>query len=577
MTSLRTTAALLLLAFLFSIPATAELSQESITYGIGNTSIVNATSNSLTLENGTIIPLGEKNVPALMQNITASPLIPGGTYLLYNSANYARRVPMVVTDASKYPAYDPGQSVRINQGDCVSLGETIDIAGDSWYTGQLNYYGVFMDDYSQGPNDTILKTFTYSDKNASALYIDPLFFAAYPGWWYFSNHLEGHPPAWLETDHIPPSNDRAFFVGGDSCPEVNQSKNLIQLALNQSRIEAAIQANLTALPVKKDELGADFIISKNLTTTIDTTPAHQWLIGTGSTPDMYDVPVQKTIIFTDKETRDLPSGVYHNILIPADRNGVFDVRYDPETRSLISPFRDVENRSVVGLQPSQVESVLLQQVSASYAPQYTLQTIDFQDPAITLTKFDQWQDLHNNTVFSLAGYTNNNPGDTVTIRLDANRTYPESDGSRIWITKVSPHANMGDYREWTIGLKVDLNTLSKGPHWFTIDTNNGAHMDATFYVREEPAPNHQPEVFLKYIGSSPFVPPVFINTTVTVQVPGPTQYVYVNVTPAPEEVQAAADRSTWAAVDLIAEEIAVILVIFGLAAWAYSAYRRARR
>ena len=584
MTGIRTAVLLFLLAILLSIgiyylapPVRADLSQESLTYGINDTAIINATPGTLTLENGTVIPLGEKNVQTLLQNISTSPLIPGGTYLLYNTANYAERKPQTITNPSKYPAINPNQSVRINQGDCVYLGETIDIAGDSWYTGQLNYYGIFMDDYSQGPNDTVLKTFAYSDKEASALYIDPVFFAEYPGWWYFSNHLEGQPPAWLETNHIPPSNDRAFYVGGDTCPVVNQSKNLIQLAINQSRIEAAINANLTALPVKKDELGADLIISKNLTTRIAAIPSRQWLIGTGSTPGMYDVPVQGSITFTAEGTRDLPAGVYHNILLPADKNGIYDVRYDNATDSLISPFRNVENVSLAGLQPPMVEGALLQQVFQSYAPQYTLQTIDFQDPAITLTKFDQWQNLRNETIFSLAGYTNNNPGDTVIIRLDANRTYPASDVSRAWITKVSPHANMGDYREWTDAIKVDFGNLAKGSHWLTIDTDNGAHMDVTFYVREEPAPHYQPEVFLKYIGSSPFVPPVFINTTVTVPVPGPTQYIYVNVTPAPEEVQAAADRSTWKAVTLIAEEIAVILAVFGMAAWAYSAYRRVRR
>lgn len=120
MSGLRTAAVLFLLAILLSIgvyflapPVKAELSQQSITYGINGTAIINATPNSITLENGTVIPLGEKNIKTLLQNISASPLTIGGTYLVYNSANYAQRKPVIVTESSKYPAFNPNASVRI--------------------------------------------------------------------------------------------------------------------------------------------------------------------------------------------------------------------------------------------------------------------------------------------------------------------------------------------------------------------------------------------------------------------------------------------------------------------------------
>lgn len=578
MTGLRTAAIIFLLAILLSIgvyylapPVSAEISQESITYGIDNNAIINATPDALTLENGTALPLGEKNIPPLLHNITSTSLTLGGTFLQYNSANYALRLPMDITDASKYPEFNASQAIRIDQGECVHLGETIDIAGGGWFTGQLNYYGIFFDAYAQGPTDNRVTVFKYSAKDASALYIDPIFFAKYPGWWYYSNQIDYTPAAWLEPGRTPPSNDRAFFVAGDKCPVKNETKDLVRLALNQSRIEDAIKHNLTELNVKKSELGADFIISKNLTTTIDAIPSHRWTFGSGSTPGMYDVPVKGTQAFTSNETRNLPAGLYQNILVPADKNGVYDVRYDRDSQSIVSPFRSVENLSIAGLQPSMVESALLRRVSSSYAPGFTRQKIDLQEPAITLTKFDQWQDLQSNNVFSLAGYTNSNPGDTVIIRLD---------GSRAWTTHATYNGDMGDYRAWAVSFNISFDQLTKGDHTITLDTNNGAHMAATFYVREELAPNHQDEVFLKYIGSSPFIPPVYINTTVTVQVPGPTRYVYVNVTPAPEEVQAATDRSTWAAVTVIAEYLAgciVLLGIIGLLAWAYSAYRRSKR
>ncbi len=583
MTGIRTAAIFLLIGILLTIgvcylvpPASADLSEESITYQIDNNAIVNASDTDLTLENGTALPLGEKNIPAILHNIKPANQSGGGTVLVYNSANYAIRKPANISDLSRYPAYNFSQRVRINQGDCVYLGETIDISGGGWFTGKLNYYGIYTDDYSEGPLDTVVKSFEYSSKNASALWIDPAFFGKYPGWWYYNNHVNGLTRRWLETGMSPSSNDRAFFVGGDSCPKMNETKNLVQLAINETRIQNAIQANLSGLDLKRDELGADIIISKNVTTAIEGANAHRWTFGSGSDPAMYDVPIEDPQEFTKKETRDLPAGLYENVLVFPECNGLYDVRYDKDTDSLSSPFRDVQNLSVVGLQPAQVKARLMQRILSSYSKNYTMQRIDIQEPAITLSKFDQWQKISGDTIFTLAGYTNANPGDIVIVRLDANRTYPASEGARAWVTKASDNGGPGYYRAWAASFSIPLQNLPPGEHWISVDTNNGAHMDATFYVYNELKPHYQPEVFLKYIGSSPFVPPIYINTTVTIEVPGPTKYVYVDVTPKPEDVQAAADRAAWGTAGTILEWVFIGALVIGLLLWIYSAYRRQR-
>ena len=405
------------------------------------------------------------------------------------------------------------EGYRIPQGACVFPGETIDIAGMGWNSGTMNYYGPYYDGFS-GTNTSWTASYTLDYRNLSNFYVEPNFFRAHQGWWY------------MEYD-VPDNagNDRLFYVN-ETCPNlfINVSGRIVSQIIpetkaeNESEIQAAIMANLTKMPVLSENDGA-YILSRNVTTTLDA-PAgtHSWMFGTESPPSLYDqpVPAYNIITFDASVLRNLEEGSYNIIFIEPGANGIIEEIYDPIDDRIVSPFRDVSDISLRGIAPLVAENFLLSKVANSHDDSYEKWGIDLQDPKIMVTKLDQAPLTNNHSVIILAGYTNMNQGDNLTITFDANRTNPYI--VHQWFLTVQNNGGEGAYRVWNTSFIMDFNQIAPGQHSFTITSNEGATAIIPIYRRVELFPNYMPPEELGFFDNSPFIPPVFINTTV--KVPG---------------------------------------------------------
>ncbi len=524
-------------------------------YFLQGQEIVNYDGASVTLANGTTIMLDAANITRYLHQITQSS---GNPMLLsYSNSNYV--VPFNTSE--NYPEWDPKNATRIRQGDCVSLGDTIDIAGVGWYTGYLSYYGLYYDGYSDDYEINRVALLKVDARNLTKFYVEPAYFQQYPGWWYTN---------YYEDNSTTRSNDRMFYVGS-SCGFIKNTSVDNVARFNISDLYSIKERSLSQLPEKKIT-GIDFIISKNLTSKIESPiDTRVWVFGRSDYLYDIDNPINATIFYSNI-TRDWESGRYDLVYISRDGNGLFDERYNQETESITSPFVDTPTEYIGNLQPRIVHDKLLSLVNSSYQKQVTEYHVEVQDPRIDVAKLDQWQGWDNATMITIAGYTNANPGDGIHIQMDKNTMGRKESAKRTWTTYA--WGNMSAYRFWNITFMIDIQGENPGQHNMTITSDSGGSMIAPFYIYREKAAHYIPENYIQYVNNSPFIPPVI--QTVTIPVPGPTQYVYVTVTPSQESVDAAQQKALDNTIIEIIKWIVIVIVGFFGIRFLYRAWRRSK-
>ena len=497
--------ALLILA----VPVYAFELNPNINYELQGQAIINYTNNQIGLENGTTILLDNYNLTQYLNQIVETQAINRAPTFYTNSQKYN-----IVLNATNASAYNPTASVRIQQGDCVVLGETIDISGDGWYTGQISYYGPFYGGYSDDVDANVVATYNIDSQNLTAVYIDPAFFIKYPGWWYM------YYPGENGYGNTTSGYDRLFYLG-QTCQKPNATVAQMNVfnatVLNQMRA-----ANLSEIPVKTEST-VNFIVSKNDTTTLPVVnQSHIWLFGT--TRGVYDIPTSPdntTIFWGDHTINDEP-GLYNMFEIQPDKINNYEVMYDRVHQTITSPFKSIHDISVVGMQPFTVESLLQDKINQSPDTNYTVAVIDLQDPDIQIMKLDQWKGIDNTTLFEIAGYTNANAGDTIHIFYDENRTTEWMHVKHEW--DVTAWGNQSAYRQWNLTFSINLQNEAPIMHSFTVTNDFGAVASIPFYVYHELPQDYQDQVYLNYIGNSPFIPtptPEIITNTVKVVVTVP--------------------------------------------------------
>ena len=461
-----------------------------------------------------------------------------------------------------YSAYDPKNATRISPGDCVQLGDTVDISGIGWYTGAIVTYGRYFNDYGATTNESMLKRYLISPWNLTHVYIDPAIFDDYPGWWYVDYAYGGLD---ITRNH---GYDRLFYVSS-SCYSPQKVSQQVQAAFNESQANAAKIANLTSLTYRGID-GIDYIVSRNVTTTLDVTPGYtqRWLFGIDTSSKLYDTPVlYNGTTLNAEDTINLLAGRYDAFFISAGHNGVLEENYDAGSESITSPFKGSADISTKGIQPRLVENLLSTKIHNSLDDRYSVWKIALQDPSIEVVKIDQTMLLNNNSAFALAGYTNMNQGDTLTIVMDADKPTLKT-AKPIYATVVDNGGQSG-YRSWNTSFIVDMNGMAAPAyHSFTVTSNEGAKAVASFYLRKELAAHYQPEKYLSYIDNNPFIPTPTPITVVRVDVQKQivVQTVTVPVTPSQESVneaqyQALLNLLGWVAAVLVVVGLVVYLLI----------------
>ena len=515
-------------------------------YYLGNDRIVAYNSEYITLLNGTTILVDTVNITKYVRSINKREVYEDSTYLAYSNANYA------IADinlSGTYPAWDPKNITRIEQGDCVTLGQTINIGGIGWYSGYIAYYGRYYNEYSNDYGANRVAFLNIKAQNLTKFYVDPAYFYKYPGWWYTYD---------FNDNTSTQSNDRLFYVS-DSCTKKDFPIEK-PVSINVSELYEKKERSLWELPEKR-ETGVDFIISRNITSIISAPEnTRVWVFGRSDT--IYDQPnTENTTVFHGNMTANWESGHYDLIYIAPDGIGLFNEQYDPETQTITSPFVSTDPVYIGDLQPRIVREKLLALINKSYQKKFVTYHVDLQDPKIDVVKLDYWQGWDNASLITLAGYTNANPGDTLTIEVDRGTMGAKESARHTWT--VTAWGNMSAYRIWNTTLMLDIRHESKGQHNITVTSNNGGSITVPFYVYRELPAHYIPEDYIQYVNNSPFIPPVI--QTVTIPVPGPTRIEYIEVPPSQESVNAAQTAAlmnlVWAAGEYVTAAIAGFLII----------------
>ena len=546
------------------VSATSEYSG----YYIGDHAITGYYDGTFYLDDNSTIVLDAANeslyLPRLTYNQSAGKM---SEILQTDGNNYADAL-IVPAANTTFKSYDPDNATRIEQGGTVYLGETVDVAGNGWFTGSILYNGPYETGYTITDNSSVTRL-KIDAWNLTHLYIDPAYYRNKLGYWY------------IDYDTVTPNGyDRLFYVQAYPSNETMMEKVTKKVALDQLEIKNAIIKNLTAMPYKS-EGNFGYILSRNVSTPMAAPydNSRYWVFASGlQDTTLYNHPLEYPgiIEFKDIETANLPEGVYHVTFIQPDALGTFEQTYDPELHTISSPFRNTPDTSIYGLDGYLVEGILDKQIKSSSQPAYTKWIVNLQDPMIDVQKLDSWTFGANNTLFTIAGYTNMNDGDTLHIQMDANLTGDKWYGARTWNAPVVYRGGMNYYRTWNATFAVDFSNLFPGQHFMTVTSDAGASVTVPFYVYRELPAHYQPMQYIEYIGNSPFIPPVYINTTVIKEVPGPT--VYVPVTPAPEVVAAAqkkaVDEKFNSLLVTAAEVIVVLLGLFLVGRFIYRVYAK---
>ena len=192
-------------------------------------------------------------------------------------------------------------------------------------------------------------------------------------------------------------------------------------------------------------------------------------------------------------------------------------------------------------------------------------------------KLDQWQGIDNNTLFTIAGYTNANSGETINIVMDSGTSgdYHEI-AAHTWTTKA--WGNLSSYRYWNATFIFNVQNEAQGQHYITITNNAGATATVPFYVYRELPAHYVPQNYLQYINNSPYLEPVKVTVTVTVPVPvpGPTQ----QIPPSEEQINTAAQKIVNKQNADVVKALLItggVVAAFLLLMWARSAYRRVKK
>lgn len=465
------------------------------------------------------------------------------------------------------------QGRRIDQGGCVAPGETVDIAGLGWYTGYITYYGRYYDGYGSAGNSSVKYRYDIESRYLDRFFVDPAVFSTRYGYWY--NPIDG------DTGDLS-GNDRLFYVAETCNLTPKETEVAVQVALNESMRRKALIANQSVL-IPKNVKGIDRIIPKNQTSSYSAqNDTAMWVFGPGSREDLYDVDVPDygSVTFGKDITAGMTAGKYSVVFVKPGRNTIIEEHYDKENLMLVSPFRDQDPVMLNGLTPVFIQDRLIQMIRNSKDDSFDVWNVELQDPSVEIMRFYQNPLGKNTSLVVIAGYTNANPGTDIVVQMDLNTSNRITRPSHTWHTQAvdavygGENLGSGYYRVWNVSFVIDYKNMFPGDHWLTVSTNDGGSGTVPFYVRRELADHYQPKEYIEFVDNSPFIPPIYINTTKIerVEVPGPM--VTVTITPSPEQVRKAGEDAATAWLTVIGVILAFLYVVYRIVRWMLSIWRR---
>jgi hypothetical protein len=200
--------------------------------------------------------------------------------------------------------------------------------------------------------------------------------------------------------------------------------------------------------------------------------------------------------------------------------------------------------------------------------------LTIQDPAVSIVSVDE-RYAGGISILDVRGYTNTNPGTTISLILDEERQiYPHEIAAHTY-TGVAKGEFNGYMRYYQIYVPIAWDDMAPGMHTIKATTDIGGEMYYDFPIFEMPADSYRPNATLKYINDrNPWVPTPTpeVRVTTVIQKVVVTQTVLVNVTPSKQQLDDAASAALGSLVTtalIWCGMIAGILIIagYGLHVW----------
>jgi hypothetical protein len=486
--------------------------------------------------------------------------------------SYAENNTTTIT-TSGYPFYN--ETLHIENGQCVPLNATVDIASLGWGVPKISYYGRYEDSFSIPNGSDVIKSITMPNtvSKLSKYYIGPTEFENYIGYWYQN----------YNRDADQQGNVRMFKVNYTCPPKV--VKEII--VPNFTTTEKIIPDKLEDLNERRE---ASILIARGDNSMIQyiDTPSHWWMFGIGNGIMDENTTTNGKFFIPSSQTKSFRTGSYDVVVVQPGPNKLYEATYQPDykfpgntftSKVIISPIRSVTPIDITSMfeNPKVVEDRLIGSVKKSIDDTYKIYTVSFQEPEIQITRLDVLTNPSNDSYYDLRGYTNMINGTVLTVKIDPKAINSKNKQFRVFTTKAFG-ADPGVWRQFnTVIPAVDL---SPGFHDIEISAPNGANQIVQVYKYKDLAPHVTPPPFVEYYGASPFITPVKIIQTVTVPVPGPT--VFITITPSVEQIEAAQNKavnnSFWGWVITIGIILIMVFVLYLLVPrsikYAISVYKR---
>jgi hypothetical protein len=469
---------------------------------------------------------------------------------------------------------------RVQQGDTVYLGDTIDISGVMAGVLNLAYYG----GWDEESGDQFLIDTPSRKIGYYRFYIDPAIFTQRLGKWYKWN-------GYVERQ----ANNLAFVVA-EKRTRTNLSEEIELQNPNQTEV---VIPRTPLLPVKHI---SDYLIAKGNGFSLEVNGSTSvWIFGYRE--GLYDYRAFNGSVDITPETINTLSPGKYTLLLMTQEPGyenIRTIRYNNETHMIdwFDPVGfGVNHFDTVGQTP---ESTLafIQSIATGSHTTYKLFNLEIQPLSISIDRIDSLNalnatgDLRDGGVslnepgyIDVRGYTNAAPDTIIKVVVDPNFQMNED---MIWKDAIATGAQGelgGDMREFKVIVPVDKYNMGPGVHFVAAKTFLGdTYVTADFHIYENPAGNFIPNKTIRYIsgkyGPEELIPtptPITVTQIVTRVV---TQIVTVPVTPSNEQVYAqqkiASEKTWWEGTTLLMKVIGSGVFLIGGLWYGIYVYRRAK-
>lgn len=445
-----------------------------------------------------------------------------------------------VTVVYETPDYGPpNPPYRIIQGQNVYLNDTIDISGMGWGTG-VAWYGTY-DDHK---DPVYLYEFTDYKKSLYSFRIDPEIFASRPGMWY----------QYYGNDSVDThGNLRAFNVISRYWNRTTTYENGTMIISSQSLdtgvSEVVVPERERLLP---DSYVADYVVARGDPLVIDADKL--WVFG--RIDGIYDT---ESGVLSAKDIQGLSTGSYKLVTHSPGANGVYEAGYNAETDTLTSPWRNVAEVDMRGMNPQMVHDALKQMVLPT-DDRLATYNLEVQDMEIAIAQVDdvapggRVPEAYEPgvTLLDIRGYTNAANGTELRFSIDNGKG---GFTSRPFWTTTAIETAPGNLRVYRIYIPINKNQMPPGIHTIKGWTPIGGEVFADFPINEIPADSFVPNATVRYVGDrNPWVAPVTVVVTQEI-VKEVVKEVIVEVTPHPDVVyeqqlraKQTADNEFWGSV-----------------------------